>query len=150
MLKIIFLTFLCLIGFYSVIYAQKNSFCAKRSANVFLLGNNKTKETAWILAQTYDPYNGGITTPADEKYPDHLFFQKNGKMKHHTVDFQQDGTWKLNKSKTDLLIEYPKKDAKSEAYTFNIKELTKEKMVLAIKGRHGMVERTYVPFKNKE
>lgn len=132
----------------TAIYGQDAEFCGKREANLFLLGNSKIKKVQWQLLQSYDPYNGGITTPADATHLEAYVFQKNGKMISYATDNQQNGKWKLTKEKEFIWIEYSLIKGKKELYKFKIKELTSEKMVLAIQGRHGLVEKTYLKVKN--
>jgi hypothetical protein len=148
MRKKIYIFVLFLIASLSVVYAQDAEFCTKREANHFLFGNNKMKQVKWQFVQSYDPYNGGITTPADISRPESYLFQKNGKMLIYSADNQQHGKWRITEEKQFLWIEYAPEKNKKELYKFKIKELTAEKMILAIQGRHGMVERTYLKIKN--
>lgn len=146
MTRIIFLLISLLNLSFLNIYAQKMELCSKRNANIFLLGDKKTKQIQCNLKQTFDPYNGGITTPVDEKQPEYFVFHKNGKMEYFANNVQEKGAWKVSKEKDQIFLHY----SMEKIETFKIAELTREKMILAIQGRHGMVERTFIIQKNND
>ena len=129
-----------------------------RKAATFLLGR-KTDTIRWQLTQIYDPYDGGKTIIRDSLNPEYLIVGKDGAFKEYDNENHSEGRWFINKDKTRMALLYEvqngmtvEADSGKKArempeelrYRYEIREISREKLVLAIQGRHGMVEKTYV------
>lgn len=133
----------------------KRSDLSTRKASAFLIGK-KTDTTRWQLHKIFDPYDGGKTIIRDSLNPEYLLVGKDGAFLEYDKDNHSEGHWYINKDKTRMALIYDiqngvevedaNKDMPEEMYyRYEIREISAEKLVLAIQGRHGMVEKTYIP-----
>lgn len=132
----------------------KRSDLSTRKAATFLIGK-KTDTTCWRLQKTFDPYDGGKTLVRDSLNPQYLLVAKDGAFREYDNDNHSEGRWYINKDKTRMALVYdiqngltlenePQSEPEEMHYRYEIREVSPEKLVLAIQGRHGMVEKTYI------
>lgn len=129
----------------------KRTDLSTKKAAAFLLGK-KIDTVQWRLVNIYDPYDGGKTIIKDSLNPEILVVSRDGSFKEYDKDNYSIGKWYLNREKSRMAMVYEKQNGMEVAkvdeemqYRYEIREMTDSKLILAIQGRHGMVERTYMP-----
>lgn len=105
----------------------------------------------WRLEQIYDPYNGGTTYQSDSLNPSFLSLNRKGKFAEYDTLNRREGKWYFHEDSTRIRLAYTQENGtkiiRSERdpdFRYVLKTLTEDSLVLAIQGRHGMVERIYI------
>lgn len=123
-----------------------------RKAKKILL--KQEEKTIWHFSKNFDPYNGGITTPADPENPVSLEFNADGTFIETEGKIQNKGKWIIEKRNQKLALIYtnqgnfqiPESQQKINL-EYQIRKNTPDTLCLAIQGRHGFVEKYYVKSK---
>ena len=104
----------------------------------------------WELVSMNDPYQGGTVTEADPSNPQYREFEKDGIYREFDNENQGSGIWAFNTDSTKIGIVLETYNGSPTGnvlevsdYRWELRELTKDKLVLAIQGRHGFVEHNY-------
>lgn len=142
------LFFLLLFEFVACQPIKKANYAPRKTANTFFLADQNSEK--WKLLQSFDPYNGGVTTVQPKEDPYFVTFEKNGRFTEYEKNQHSSGKWFLNKEKTELVLIYSIQNGiavnkkKPQMLTFQIRKREGKNRVLAIQGRHGWVEKSYL------
>ncbi|MEZ4825723.1 MAG: hypothetical protein R3C61_05420 [Bacteroidia bacterium] len=118
-----------------------------------LVGKKKQGDsTTWILSQTFDPYNGGQVYVADSLNPQFWVLRRDGTFHEFDSLNNRFGLWKLNRNRDRLSKNYlaPNPEISPQSlspdFRYHLLNHTKDSLILAVQGRHGMLRFTYLRF----
>lgn len=104
----------------------------------------------WEFVRSVDPYQGGTVTEADPTELKYRTFEKDGTYREYEYLAIGEGKWAFNSDSTrvgtvlTVFNHLPTGDSPEITdFRWEIKELTRKKLVLAIQGRHGFVTYEY-------
>lgn len=115
-----------------------------------MLGKASARE--WQLVQWYDPYNEGYTVMSDTAYPRYLIFFNDGGFIQYQGSNYSDGEWVLAADNQKMALVYHIQNGtrmtasrRDTSFRYQILQQTEDTLKLGIRGRHGLVEYTYLP-----
>jgi hypothetical protein len=104
----------------------------------------------WEFVSSLDPYQGGTIGTADPDNKQYRIFEVNGNYEEYDNDNSGVGRWAFNADSTHLGTVFEKYNGEPTGqsleitdFRWKILELTADKLVLSIQGRHGFVEHEY-------
>jgi hypothetical protein len=104
----------------------------------------------WEFVSSIDPYQGGTVIEADPANKQYKVFQKDGTYLEYDNENDGVGKWAFNADSTHIgtviITNNDQPGGNGAAVTdfrWEIRELTAQKLVLAIQGRHGFVVYEY-------
>ncbi len=104
----------------------------------------------WELVSSTDPYQGGTVTVADPANKHYRVFERDGTYLEYDNENTGVGKWAFNADSTHvgtvITTHNDQPTGNGTAVTdfrWQIRELTAQKLVLAIQGRHGFVTHEY-------
>lgn len=128
----------------------------QQAASAYILGDSNKKMVVWRRVKTFDPYEGGRTNTYDSSKQEILEIHADGKFLKRQPNRMSEGNWKLESNRSILVLFCTHINHKAvvegsggSKEVFTLRKLSRDTMILAWTGRHGMVEDLYVNRESK-
>lgn len=125
---------------------------AQKQQAAFIMGEKNRYQKRWDLQQMYDPYPSGqgtIIQPEDSGRTYLILFQDGDFLQSSPQNYSE-GQWKLDEEKQRLALIYRMQnnrlvpsDKRDTLYRYELRYHSADSLVLAVQGRHGLVEYRY-------